>query len=646
MIQIRLSMKFVQDYQAKTEQVELSLFFEHSLDLLCVLDFDAKFIRVNRQWESVLGWGKEELENEFAVNIVYHEDISDASNMFKLAVSNEMSNAEFRWINKDGKVVWLSWKSVCLPEKRQIYMIARDISDQKEIYRSLEENRNRYYLANKATDTGIWDWFIRKDEVYFSSTWKSQVGYKKDELDNSFETWQGLLHPDDYEKTNRTLSNYLNNPIGLFEAEFRMKHKDGSYRWIHNRAASLIDKDGRPYRMLGTHRDITMQKEFEQQLKDAKAKAEVATIYKNNFLANMSHEIRTPMNGIIGFSELLKEEDVTSDERSRYTTIINDNCKVLLNLIDDIIDISKIEANELSLQLNQFHLKDLLRELKDFFDTFKISSRKDDVEIRITFPTYSHNDFIETDHFRLRQVLTNLIGNALKFTKEGCIEFGYTVVNENSLQFFVKDSGIGIPKDKLNIIFERFHQSDETMRRKFGGAGLGLSISQGIIKLLKGKMWVESIIGKGSLFSFSLPYKPVTELNIEMPSLHIPIKELKLDGIHILVVEDVDYNYKYIYEVLKPSKAELHWVQDGLAALEELATASFDLVLLDIKIPKLNGIEVLKHIKKDYPELPVIIQTAYAMPEQTDEIMELGYYDCLTKPLLPEDIIATISKYM
>ncbi len=629
-----------------SEALELGLFFEHSLDLLCVLDCKANFLRVNDQWEAVLGWERGSLEGISALEIVYPDDIYDAANMFEMACSNEVSNAEFRWLRRNGEIAWLSWKSVFIEEKRQIYLIARDVSEQKEVFRNLEESRNRYYLANKATDTGIWDWFIRKDEVYFSSTWKSQIGYEKDELENSFETWQGLLHPDDYAKTNKALSDYLNNPDGLFEIEFRLRHKDGTYRWIHNRAASLLGKDGRPYRLLGTHRDITQQKQIEQELRDAKAKAEVATIYKNNFLANMSHEIRTPMNGIVGFSELLKDPDLEEEERLRYIKIINDNCKVLLNLIGDIIDISKIEANELKLEINQFNLKDLLRELKEFYDTYKINNQKRNIEIRISTPEYSHNDFVETDHFRLRQILINLIGNSLKFINEGYIEFGYTVVNEKTLQFFVKDTGIGIEKEKLQLVFERFHQNDHSFKRRYGGAGLGLSISQGLVKLLKGNIWVESELNKGTLFSFTLPYHPVTQFDFEMPELYVPIKDLKLSGAKILVVEDVDYNYEYISEVLKPSGAELRWARDGLMALQALKDETFQLVLLDIQLPKLDGVEVLKHITKHYPDIPVIAQTAYAMEGDQEFLYDLGCHDCLTKPLLPEDILATVSKYM
>lgn len=622
------------------------LFFEHSLDLLCVLDFDSKFIKVNHQWQKILGWSKEELEGSFAIEKVYEEDARDSFLMFENSRRGDVSNAEFRWVCKNGNVVCLAWNSVCIPEHKQVYVIARNVSEQKELVRDLEEKRRRYYLANKATDTGIWDWSIRTNEVYYSSTWKAQVGYKKDELENSFESWQRLLHHEDYERVNRELNEYLNNPSGLFEIEFRLKHKDGSYRWIHNRAASLIGDDGKPYRMLGTHRDITQQRLIEEELKAAKAKAEVANVYKNNFLANMSHEIRTPMNGIVGFSELLKDEDVGSEDRQRFVKIINDNCRVLLNLIDDIIDVSKIEANELSLQKNDFSLQDLLKELREFYDTYKKKIGKDQIEIRISFPSHSHNDFVETDHYRLRQIFTNLINNSLKFINEGYVEFGYRVVNEKTLQLFVKDTGIGIPKDKQKIIFGRFHQSDESMTRSFGGAGLGLSISKGLVKLLKGKIWVESVVGKGSLFSFTIPYKPVEQYSFDMPRLHVPIKELNLKGVNILIVEDVDYNYEYLVEVLKPSGAEISWAKDGLEALHAIRSEKSQIVFLDIQLPKMNGLDVLKIVREEYPDLPIIAQTAYAMSDQIEEFNKLGCYDCLTKPLLPEEILAAVSKYV
>ncbi len=630
----------------ETSIIQEDLFFEHSLDLLCVMDFEGRFVRVNQQWKKVLGWDRDELEGKYAIEKVFEQDKVDALVMFDNSKENEVSNAELRWMNRHEKPVWLAWNSVCILERKQVYIIARDVTAQKEVQQELEEKRRRYYLANKASDTGIWDWMISTNKVYLSTTWKAQVGYCNDELDDSFETWQKLLHPDDYEPAQAALNSYLANPDGLFEDEFRLKHKDGTYRWINNRAASLIDKEGRPYRMLGTHTDVTKQKQFEEELKLAKEKAEVANVYKNNFLANMSHEIRTPMNGIVGFSELLKDDEVQTEERQRYVKIINDNCKVLLNLVDDIIDISKIDANELKLQYSYFSLKDLLMELREFFENYKEKIQKNHIKIKISFPSYSHNDYVETDHFRLRQVLNNLIGNSLKFIKKGSIEFGYTVVNSETLQFFVKDTGVGIPEEKLNIVFGRFHQSDESFTRNFGGAGLGLSISEGIVQLLDGHIWVESTVDKGSMFSFTIPYKAIEQDVLDMPKLHIPIKELKLKGAKILIVEDVDYNYEYLAEVLKPSGAEIHWAKDGLSALDSIRSINFDIVFLDIQLPKMNGLQVLEKLRQEFPDLVVIAQTAYAMPDQIEEFYKLGCYDCLTKPLLPEEILAAVSKYV
>ncbi|MCD6345785.1 MAG: PAS domain-containing protein, partial [Bacteroidales bacterium] len=383
-------------FNTKYHEIEMqpqgleTFFFENSPDLFCILDNQWMIVRINKSWEEVLGWSSESLPGVELMQIVHPEDTDYMKFMLGNAFKGTVQNAESRLISKSGEVFWFSWKSVLQEDKKLIHVVARDISLRKKTIQKLEEQSRRFFLATKATDTGIWDWLIHQNKVYYSNSWKSQLGYEKDELTDSFETWQMLLHHDDYERANNELSAYLENPTELFESEFRLRHKDGSYRLIYCRAASLIGKDMKPYRMLGTHRDITEQRKFENELKDARIKAETANIHKNNFLANMGHEIRTPMNGIIGFSELLKEPDLDFSDKERYIGIINENCNQLLDLVDDIVDISKIEANEINLQFSCFSIRELLQETREFFNTHKYRVNKSHIEIRVITPDFEH----------------------------------------------------------------------------------------------------------------------------------------------------------------------------------------------------------------------------------------------------------------
>ncbi|GEM_PF-458828 len=393
-------------------------------------------------------------------------------------------------------------------------------------------------------------------------------------------------------------------------------------------------------------RDITAIVESEKRLKEAKEKAEQADMLKSMFLANMSHEIRTPMNAIIGFSEILSDEELSKEEREEFIRYITQGSNTLMNLIEDIIDITKIEAGKIKINLTECNVSDLMDELYATFLKIKNKNGKKSLELRLNKPVTNKGFTISTDPSRIRQVLSNLLGNALKFTDEGFIELGFNLEEENQIEFYVKDTGIGIPKQKQKLIFERFGQVEEAQNKERKGTGLGLAISKKLAELLGGDLTVESEEGVGSTFKLKLPVTlaagKVVEKKVEEKT-----PEINWDNKVILIAEDSVLNYTYLEAILQRTNVKLIWAKDGKEAVEICQkNEDIDIVLMDIKMPVLDGLNAIKEIKKFRKDLPIIVQTAYAMPEDRERSFAAGSDDYLTKPLNANELFKTIGKFM
>ena len=387
-------------------------------------------------------------------------------------------------------------------------------------------------------------------------------------------------------------------------------------------------------------------KRAEKELIIAKQKAEEADRLKSEFLANMSHEIRTPLNAIVGFSNLIADEDIETDKKLEYIRYINNSSNSLMQLISDILDLSKIETNQLDLKIGTVSVNELIDELAETFESELKQRAKGDINLRINTNPVDKELLIESDSIRLKQVLANLLGNAIKFTDKGYIEFGYNYNGGDSVTFFVKDTGMGIPKDKLNNVFNRFERVDYEKFQNISGAGLGLAISKSIIQMLKGKIWVESEMGEGTEFYFEIPGGNIkyaideddTETEVE--------KEIFLDKKKILIAEDEPINYTYLKVVLEPTNAQILWAKNGNEAIEIVNQQAIDLVLMDIKMPVVDGYMAFKEIRQKFPDLPVIAQTAYAMQEEKAKLLDAGFNAYLPKPINSAELIEVITKFL
>ncbi len=372
--------------------------------------------------------------------------------------------------------------------------------------------------------------------------------------------------------------------------------------------------------------EIQERRKIEIELKKSKEAAEEANRVKTAFLANMSHEIRTPMNAIQGFSEVILKGNLSEKSTFDFIEIINNSSKQLLNVINDIIDISMIEAGQLKIIYDTVKLNKLL---ENIYSLHSNNAKSKGLRFNVSYGLPNTVDSINTDEHRLAQIINNLISNAIKFTNEGYVEFGYKLKDAH-LEFYVKDSGIGIPNEFHDLIFERFRQVDDKLSRDYGGTGLGLSICKSIIEMMGGEIWIESVPNKGSTFFFTLPYEqkyPVIENEI-LESNHIDLKDKT-----ILIAEDDYYNYLLLQKLLESTNANLLRANNGQEAIDIFSQNNVDFVLMDIKMPVMNGYEAVKIIRENNTRIPIVAQTAYAMTEERQLAIEAGCNYYITKPI-------------
>lgn len=450
--------------------------------------------------------------------------------------------------------------------------------------------------------------------------------------------------------------------IGKPNADFAMKHieevrrgNNSSYVNTFNLAEGVrhinvnyvpgFNEKGEVQDIIVLSHDVTPIKESERELREAKEKAEESNMLKTEFINNMSHEIRTPMNGILGFSQLLSEEGVTNEMRDNYITIIQNSADQLMRIIDDILEISRLGTRQVVLQNSEYCLNDILLEL---FTIFDVKAKENRTPMYLNKGLSDRESTIFTDKTALNKILSNLLENALKFTSEGSIEFGY-FVEEGQLKIFVKDTGVGIHKDKHEVIFERFAQEEKNLSRKLGGLGLGLSIARENAELLGGSISLESEKGKGATFVVSLPYNPVYSImgssDVEPASVSDP-----KDKFSVLIVEDEEVNYLYIetlMNALVERNRKIYHAKNGLEAIEKCREhPEIDFILMDIKLPVMNGFEAALKIKEANPAVHIVAQTAYTAGEYVDRAKQAGCDDFISKPIRKKDLKEVYDKYL
>lgn len=403
------------------------------------------------------------------------------------------------------------------------------------------------------------------------------------------------------------------------DLEFQFQELQSAYNVVETQVAQLQTENNR----------------LNAEIEKIKMTAEESDILKSKFIANLSHEIRTPMNGIMGFVQLLKYEE----DRERidyYINIIHNSGFLLVSLIDDIVDLSKIDAGQLSIINGECDVDSLLFGLYSFFNDIKFRQEKEHISIRLlNLNADDEATAIYTDEHRLKQILTNLISNAMKFTDSGSVDFGYEIQEEEqTIKFFVRDTGIGIPESKRQIIYDKFRQGYEGSTRRYSGTGIGLHIAKCLVEMLGGSIWYESEVGVGTIFFFTIPYNPVAHSITQVETISSDEEYYNWEGKRILVAEDVETNYRYIRAILDSTKATVVWASNGKMAVDKvLKGGNFDVVLMDMHMPVMDGYEATRLIRESNDSTPIIAQTAYVQNYDSAKCIEFGCNDFIPKPI-------------
>lgn len=646
--------KAASDESIRKLSKELDRFFSMALDMLCIADQEGHFIRLNRSWEESLGYSLDELTGKQFLEFVHPDDIpATLAAMSELTEEKQVLNFINRYRCKDGSYRWIEWRST--PYANLIYAAARDITKRKNAEAALEESERfmrvltdiipgmvGYWdkdLYNRFANVAYLEWFGKTAEQMHGIHIRDMMG---DEL---------------FVKNEPYMRAALNGERQRFERTLTKADGSTGYTWAHY-IPDIANGQVRGFFVLVS--DITELKLTQLQLEQRTKEAEAANQAKSEFLANMSHEIRTPMNAILGLTRLVLETELDPHQRD-FLLKVYSSSQALMEILNDILDYSKIEAGRIEIEQIPISVEEVIRNTIGLFRA-KIEEKglATTVELAPSLPPV-----LQGDPMRLSQVLNNLVGNAVKFTENGEIRIKVEQIQEDSrtvtICFSVQDTGIGLDKDESERLFQAFTQADSTISRKYGGTGLGLTICQRLVGLMGGSISVSSSKGIGSTFSFSIQMDKVPPGTVAK-KLHPfaeggittadPLtasyrKKLELSRLRVLLVEDNRINQEVAAEILRQYGAEVTLADHGAAALDLLTSPDFDVVLMDLHMPVMDGFEATRKIRERYDSatLPIIAMTAAVMPDDRERCAAAGMVDFIAKPINPVELISVLQRF-
>ncbi len=643
-------------------------------------DVDFKVLEWNNAAERIFGYTEKEAKGSKIKDLItpphLKEEMSEVMDMLLSERGGKRNTNEN--VTKSGKIITCDWYNVTLKDSRgNVIGIASLVDDITERVKKEELEKVLYNISRASLaieDFTEFNLFIKKELnkiIDTSNFYIALYNDKTNEIDLAFTTDDvGEKRKFPAEKTLTGHVIKIKKPLLVTEKTYSELIKNGivnkkgidSKIWVgvplklRDKVFGTIVVQSYTNKNAYTEEDlhllefvadqistIIQRKQAENELKKALSKAQESDRLKSAFLENISHEIRTPMNGIIGFSELLIDSKSSFKDKENYAKIVINSGKRLLSIVNDILDLSQIEAGTVKINLERVNINALLKELYSFYS---IKAAEKNIVFKYETGLENKDSHIEIDQTKLNQILTNLLSNSFKFTDEGEIIVGYKLI-ENHLKFYVKDSGIGIDKELRDKIFDRFVQADVTLNRLNKGTGLGLAISKKLVELFGGKIWVEPS-STGTTICFTIPYKEANQLEI-----NTVIKEnknqpkIKDKKMTILVAEDEEYNIMYLNELFSKTNFEIIEANNGKQAVEIVQkNPKIDLVLMDIKMPIMNGFEAMAEIKKTNPSVPVVAVSAFAMESDKRNALSNGFDAYLTKPINKEQLFDTIEKHI
>ncbi len=632
--------------QLSTEKNNLAEALESMSDGFISIDHNWIINYVNQELERIVSKSRHQLLGTNLLEIFFSNDEQRKTinwSEYHRTMFDRVP-AHFEGYNSDLKI----WVKVKVYPKKDggLAIFFTDVSETRAAKIALRTVEANFQAITEATPSIVWTATADGAVEYANQKWYDYSGLsEKETLGRGF---FAIIHPEDAENSLRKYTEVLQT-LQPFEIEHRFRRAfDGQYRWFLTRALPSMDDTGKVIRWFGTDVDIHDQKSIEVELVEAKAQADHANQAKSSFLANMSHEIRTPLGAILGFTDLLKERELHPDDRQQYLDTISRNGKALTRIIDDILDLAKVESGKLEIEKIEFSLFDLMDEVTDIFrERTKAKGIYLRAHIEKNVPAR-----IISDPTRLRQIFINIVGNAVKFTEKGGVQIEVQVKNQNAkfAEFVieVRDSGIGLTAEQRTHLFKPFVQADNSTSRKFGGTGLGLALSRRLAKALNGDITIENLLQQqGCTFRISF------NADLAVPETAQPrVAEtifgkdvetnLKLRGIHILLADDSSDNQFLVSHMLSKHGAIVDTADNGLEAYRKAIKGGFDLVLMDIQMPVMDGYESTRNLREAGFKKPIVALTAHAMAEERARTKAAGCSGHLTKPLDQVELVNTI----
>ena len=641
-----------------SKELLLSEVFNGLSDSVKILDLNGRIIEANKSSYKDLDIDAlNELEGNNWFFIWADTDKEIVRAAFEKAKNGEKSSFQARRSSTDGELCW--WKVKLSPivddnnNVSNIFVICTDVTETRKSNQALIESELRLSLATDSAEIGIWDWNLAEGVLIFSETQLRILGLDESKSVIGIEEFYKHIHDDDKKKLSLAIEKTLERDE-KYKSTFRFIKPSSEIIYLKGIGQVIRDQNGEATRLIGVNIDITTQRETLSALKKAKFDASSAFRAKSDFVANISHEIRTPMNSILGYADLLTRKEISEHVRLDYANQIQKSGNHLLGLLNDVLDISKIEAGKFSIENKEINFSEIITECAK---SLNVVAQRKGVNLNVDLDT-SIPKTLFSDDLRIRQVLINLIGNAIKFTKEGFVNLRISYDKNTStlgtINISVVDTGIGIAEDKIPGLFEPFTQSDASISRKFGGTGLGLHLSQKLADHLGGGITLEqSTLGEGSHFKFHFPVKISADVDF-IDSLSIKsfetnsfteVYSISDKKLRILLVEDSIENQRLIKIFLDAIDAQIDIAENGQEAIKYALDKEYDLIFMDIMMPVLDGLSATKKLRNAGYTKPIVALTAHAIRKEVEKCINAGCNSHLAKPVSQNELLKTVEFY-